>query len=335
MPKREKDCWAGQLVDMVETVKLLSRPQGATIAEIVANTSVERRTVYRIFKALERIGLPVHETAAGIMERQKRYQLDEGSVLKTPNLATLTFDEALSLYALRGNLGVYQGTMIEESVDAAFRKLGLILPPGFRRMMERYATLFIPTAKAAKDYSGVQETIDDLSFAMLNGKVCTVTYHSFYDDRDKTFTIHPLHFFERDGGLYLLCMVARFSSIRTLAVERIRSLDIVEQEFDYPEGFDPHELLDSAFNIIFDEPFDARIRFPSGQARYIKERRWAKDQEFIDEVDGSVVLAMRTSGRDEVKRWVLSFGSAAEVLEPAELRAEVKQEFEAAARRYD
>ena len=89
-------------------------------------------------------------------------------------------------------------------------------------------------------------------------------------------------------------------------------------------------MLESAFNIIFDEPFDVRIRFSAGQARYIKERQWAREQKFIDEPDGSVVLEMKTSGRDEVKRWVLSFGSAAVVLKPAELREDVREELKLA-----
>ncbi|WP_158414172.1 helix-turn-helix transcriptional regulator [Geobacter pickeringii] len=330
MLKREKDSWARQLVDMIETVKLLSRPQGASINEIVENTSVERRTVFRLFKTLEKNGLPVHEVATGIIERQKRYQLEEGAVLKTPNMAALNYDEILSLYALRGNMGIYSGTMIEESIDSAFRKLGLILPAGIRKAMERYATLFIPTVKAAKDYSAMQETIDELHYAMLNSKICTITYHSFHDDTEKTFNIHPLHFFERDGGLYLFAVAARFGNVRTLAVERILSLEIAEQEFTYPEDFNPRELLDSAFNIIFDDPIAVTVRFSADKVRYIKERRWASEQTITDEPDGSVILEMKTSGWGEVKRWLLSFGPVVEVLEPVKLREEVREELRAA-----
>ncbi len=38
---------------------------------------------------------------------------------------------------------------------------------------------------------------------MCNHAICLVEYHSFSDDRVKKFKIDPLHFFERDGWLYL------------------------------------------------------------------------------------------------------------------------------------
>jgi len=63
--------------------------------------------------------------------------------------------------------------------------------------------------------------------------------------------------------------------------------------------------------------------FSAEVARYIKERRWAKVQTIIDEADGSVVLELKTSGWYDVKKWVLSFGSEAELLEPEALRQEV------------
>lgn len=58
-------------------------------------------------------------------------------------------------------------------------------------------------------------------------------------------------------------------------------------------------------------------------ARYIKERRWAKEQIITDGPDGSVILEMKTSGWMDVKKWILSFGADAEVLVPTDMREEV------------
>lgn len=106
------------------------------------------------------------------------------------------------------------------------------------------------------------------------------------------------------------------------------------QGFTRPEGLDPRELLDSAFNLTHDDPLEVKIRFSADQARYIRERKWAKEQSIIEQADGSIILEMNTSGRWEIKRWVLSFGGEAELLEPAELRKEIAEELRNSLARY-
>ena len=88
--------------------------------------------------------------------------------------------------------------------------------------------------------------------------------------------------------------------------------------------------MESAFDIVFDDPVKVSVWFSPDQARYIKERKWSPKQEILEQEDGSIVLKMETSGWWDVKRWVLSYGSHAKVLEPEELRKEVAGELKAA-----
>jgi WYL domain len=56
---------------------------------------------------------------------------------------------------------------------------------------------------------------------------------------------------------------------------------------------------------------------------YIQERQWAPDQKITKRKDGSIELLIKTSGWYDVKKWILSFGAEAELLEPEALRQEV------------
>lgn len=328
MPKREKDSWAGQLIEIIEAVKLFSRPQGASNDEIAEEVGVSERQVYRIREALDRMGIVLNEIEGNLLTRAKRWQIGQNSLLKLPltDQLSLSWPELLSLYALYGSRGVFRGTDIEDELDSAFEKITTVLLPQSRKLLEQYASLFIPARRSVKHNEQVDELLDDLSWAAINHKTCNIHYFSFSDQRIKRFDINPLHFFERDGGLYLLVLVPRYNQLRTLALERIKEVEATDSTFDYPKELDPVGLLQSAFTLFYGDPVKVAIRFDADQAPYIKERQWAEQQEIMEQVDGSVVLKMNTSGWWDIKRWVLSFGSGAELLEPKEMRNEIYQE---------
>lgn len=338
MPRRYKKLWASQMVEIATAVRLLSRPQGASIQELEDELGVGGRTIYRMKKTLEAlIDAPLNEIE-GDVSSEKRWQYPDNFTFKFPMTRELGLEtpELIALYLLRMNSGLFSGSSIAKDLDSAFTKIGTALSPAARTMLDNYSRLFVSIPKTPKDYSDHTEIIEELSIAMLERLTCTVTYATFSEDdvTEKRYNINPLHFFERDGGLYIFAIITRYNDIRLLAVERIRDIDLTNHQFDWPEGFDPAELLHSAFGLFLNDPVTVRIRFTPSQARYIKERQWAKTQSITDEPDGSVILTMETSGRYEIKRWVMSFGRDAELLAPPDLRESIRKDMAAMATYY-
>ena len=68
------------------------------------------------------------------------------------------------------------------------------------------------------------------------------------------------------------------------------------------------------------------IRFSAGTAPLIRSRLWRSDQTVEELPDGGLILRMPVDGPNAVRRWVLSFGSGAEVLEPDGLRETMRRE---------
>ena len=315
-----------QLIRLLKTVDLLARPQGATINELCENIAVDRRSVYRIIETLQSMKFPVYDAKAPD-ERNKQWHLQSEYVKKMPNIflpeLKLTLSEMLALYLLKGEASLYKGTRLEAEALSAFNKIGAFLPSEVFKQLDKIKTLFIPQSKFAKDYSGKEEIIDTLADAILTQKVCMVSYFSFYDETEKHYLIEPLHFFESNGGMYIFVRVPKHDSIRTLAVERIRKIEKSEETFAYPDNFDPEKLLELSFDIIYDDPVSVRLWVSPGQAKYIRERRFFKNQTITENEDGSLILEIETSGRDDVKRWVMSLGAEATVLAPETLRNEI------------
>ena len=79
-------------------------------------------------------------------------------------------------------------------------------------------------------------------------------------------------------------------------------------------------------SLVYGDPIEVKIWFSAEQARFIKERKWSQTQKIKDQKDGSIILSMQTSGGWEVKKWVLSYGADAKVLEPEALKKEIVEE---------
>lgn len=318
--------WGRHLVKMLKAVDFLARPGGASMEELGEGLEVDRRTAYRIRETLEELNFPLYEDSSNL-DGRKRYRFEESYLKKLPNLnipeLNLTLSELIALYFIRGNSRMFHGTDIERDIESAFTKLDAFMPEGLGKRLEKVKTLFVPSAKFTKEYQDKEEIIASLTNAIFRQQTCEVKYHSFHDDQVKGFKIDPLRFFERDGGLYLFVRTTDYGSIRLLAVERVKTLLVTEDRFDEPEDFDPDAMLGGSFGLIFDEPTSYRIWFSAEKARYIEERRWSPNQEITHRDDGSIELAMSTSGWFEVKRWILAFGPEAELLEPEVLRQEL------------
>jgi len=322
-----------RLKKFIQAITLLSQPTGTTLDELEQRLAIKKRQVYRLLESLQDdFGFVLTEEK--LDGGGKRVSLASGqqrrlSEIKVPEIS-LNLDEVVALHFLRGHAKLFKGTEVGDGIERAFAKLATFVPEGLGEKLERVRSLFVPSTRFAKDYSGKETLIDTLAESILSQTTCTIEYHSFTDDVIKKFNIDPLRFFERDGGLYLFVRVTRFGDIRTIALERIGEIEATETKFSYPDDFDPETVLENSFGMFFGDPVEVAIRFSASQARYIKERQWAKQQQITDNEDGSINLRIKTSGWYDVKKWILSFGLDACLLEPKHLRQDIRNELKQA-----
>ncbi len=115
-------------------------------------------------------------------------------------------------------------------------------------------------------------------------------------------------------------------------MERVKVLD---KGFAPRRDFDLGAFLAQAFQVSMGEkPAGVAVRFDANQAPYIRGRQWHASQKITEHRDGGLTLRMRTSGLGGVLRWVLQYGSHAQVLAPKELRRAAAEQIKAMAERY-
>ncbi len=319
------------LVQLIRTLSLLSRPQGATKKEMADDLGLSIRSVSRSIQVIEELGVPVYDDHSSL-EREKRWRIESDYISRMPNLdlpkIALSLPEIISLCMLAGESVIFRGTDISHNINAAIAKLMLFVPEDTRTELSALKRIFICKTMGSKTYAGKEDIIRILTEAMLDRTACKITYHAFYKDEIKDEDIGPLHFYENRGGLYLFAQKLKSKAIRSYAVERIRRIRPLNRPVAYPPDFDPEQTLNSAFDLTHGEPVTVKILFSKDEARYIKEKSWSPNQHILDNPDGSIVLTMTSSGYRDLKRWVMSFGKEARLLEPEDMKKDIEAELE-------
>ena len=86
------------------------------------------------------------------------------------------------------------------------------------------------------------------------------------------------------------------------------------------------DFMRHSFKVMHDEVYTVKVRVSPGWARWVGEKIWHESQKAKMNGDGSLELMFRVAGLDEIKRWILSFGPEAVVVEPEALKEMVRKD---------
>lgn len=215
-----------------------------------------------------------------------------------------------------------------------------VLLPDMEQREDATKTLASSLTKGSIDYTKHQVHIDTLLKAMTDNFVCRVSYQAPYNKKPSTYSIAPLRIIAYHESLYLKSWLVPdkgtaepiFDDMR-LAVHRLKEVKITQRKFHVPEK-DKDHVVKTTFGVIDEGNFTVKVKVASESAIYINERQWSADQKIKQYKDGSLKLEFTATSEPEVIAWALSFGPYMEVLEPKELREEMRQRLEATLARY-
>ena len=301
-----------------------------TIDELASRTGVTTRTIRRDLEALQSAGFPLFdETYDG-----KKYWTLEHRAFRRLDETGFTLAELSALYFSRTLVECLAATPFQQDVRRAFDKLAGALTPGMRQFLDRLPLVMQAKAEpGAHPASARSREMSQLLEATLNHRRVAMRYHSFSSDREKDYRIEPYRVVFAQGALYVVAFVPEYGQVRTFAVDRIRSLSLLE------ERFEPMDMEEDAFahslGVHHGPPERIEIVFEPAIARYVKERMWHTSQEIEEEAGGSVHMTLNVSNDFALRSWILGFGPLAKVVSPQSLAALIVEELEGARRRYE
>jgi predicted DNA-binding transcriptional regulator YafY len=302
-------------------IRLLEARRSMTLDDLAEECDVDRRTIHRDLNAVQEAG---YTLTSEWQEGKKVYSF----LSKSRNIPPITFtlNQLMSLYLLR-SLGVHlAGTPFQAEIDELFRTITSVLPDRYAAHLERIARVSLPLLHGARDYSSAAAFIVGLQRALLHQYRVHLVYAKKGKGTPETYDVDPYTLVFHKGGIYLLGLVHNRGGMRLFALERVRGIEVTRQRFEIPEGYKPETHFSSAFGLVNDTPMKVRVRFSPEVAHTVKERIWRPGQRLRTDSGGRVTVEFVATGEMELVSWILSYGMHAEVLDPPELRQEVKRQ---------
>lgn len=230
--------------------------------------------------------------------------------------------ELLALLVAQRALEQYRGTPFHRQLEVAFGKLagGLRDKISFSPADELRAVSFKNIGLGKTDLT----VFNTLSAAVLRHEEVVLDYRKPGETKSAQRRVRPYHLANRENSWYLVAFDLERDALRTFALPRIGAAEATKVSFTRPEDFSPEKFFSSALGVMGGEG-DHRvvIRFDATVAERVREREWHESQEMRELAGGGLELKLRLGALMEVEQWVLGWGAAAEVIGPAELRANV------------
>jgi predicted DNA-binding transcriptional regulator YafY len=293
---------------------------GLTVAELAEQFKVSSKTVSR--------DLEVLETEGHAFERVPQ---DEGPLrvrlLDVPlKPLQLSLRERYSLLAARRVFDALEHTPLHEDVRSVFAKIAQSLPVERKKELESFEQRFVYLPDAGiKSYEDKHEVLDALLSGVLYRARVAYVYRNA-QGKTHSAELEPYSLVLYRQGLYVVGRRADQAKARVFAVERfVEATYRRGQSFEVPSDFRVERFFEGAFGIFQGgESTRVVIQFAASAADAVRARVVHPTQKLVDADDGGLTLHMEVENLQQVLPWVLSWGAAARVLEPASLRAQVE-----------
>ena len=317
-----------QMVRILALARLLMEGASPTIYQLAARFKTRRETIYRDLRTLEEAGVPVIPDESGHLSRPR---IDPAFRKLLPPVPLTSEEVAALLWVVKQ---ARPRQPFRASLSGALAKLQALIPTKEGRLAMALEGTVEERDRGVKDYVGLEATILQLVKAIVERRRCLVEYHAPWRDEPTRFPYDPYRLFNFQGGLYCIGQVSAYGGTTTLAVDRIRAIEETNQTFTVDPGFDWKRYEAEAFGVVWEKPKTVVVRFSADQAPYVREREWHPTQKIRTLRDGRVELTFRAGGAFEIIRWALSWGSAAQLIQPKSLRQRIAEELRAATRLY-
>ena len=185
------------------------------------------------------------------------------------------------------------------------------------------------------NYPG-KEFLQDLYTSIKEYQQIELVYKRFNSDKANKRVVHPYLLKEYKHRWYLVAYVDAKKGLATYALDRIQSLNILEDDFIIDSNFKPLQFFKYSFGItqVENDFFKVLLKFSSAQKGYLMTQPLHSSQKLISEDKDSFTIGLEVYLTYELIETVLSYGEDVLVLQPEELKKIIHKRLLKAVKQY-
>lgn len=295
---------------------LLQSRKKITAQQLADRFETSIRTIYRDIRVLEEAGVPVG-AEAGI-----GYYLMDGYSLPP---VQFTKEEAGAMLTAEKLVGKFGDVSLNKEFTSGMNKVRAVLrstDKDFVETLEQHISVqsmrpLVDTAEFPNKF------ISTIQQALVEQRLIEINYFSRYNEEATKRIIEPIGLCYINGSWHLFAWCRLRNAVRDFRPDRIKSLKLLDEKYNKAQ----HPLLQEVMRE-FNSPQHVKrivIKLDNKVSKYYSDIKYFLG--FISETknDTHSELLFNYHSLAGFARWMLHWGNHAEVVEPDELKAELKK----------
>jgi predicted DNA-binding transcriptional regulator YafY len=291
---------------------ILNNP-GVGVSRLSEKCGVSERTIYRDIIAISEAHIPIY--------------YDNGyHILDTTRMPPLNFssNELIYLYNILKSTShtVALGDVASRLADKLRRHLPGIL-----------SKTYIDFQPQSTDTTSIARNFEKIEKAINNFTVISMRYTSL-NGRSSRRNVHPYGLAFRRHGWYLIGLCENRGEIRLFRLTRISFIKLTKKNFVKPVDFSIKDFLDESWGVFRGPLRHFKVKFSGPAAIAVSSTRHHKNETIEKKGRDTVIYSVDARGEEEFLNWMLSYGEYAELIEPKDLRGEIKNRLRDVLKKY-
>lgn len=284
-------------------------------AEIAERFNISLRTVYRDVRALQEAGVPVGAEAGTGYYLVEGYHLPPVMFSREEAAALLTGEKLMAKLSDHSNRKEFSNAM--QKIKAVLRGSEKDFLESLEDNIEVVSRRRVPGDEFPNRF------LSDIQYSLGKQQILQLDYFALHNEALTKREVEPIGIIYMSSNWYLVAWCRLRHGYRNFRMDRIKNVSVLAETYDRGRHITLKEYIDK-YAEYDARPYEVKVRFPSAFARRIGEQKFYYGMIEEQIVGECTEMTFMAPCLEWFGRWLLTWGSAAEIIAPVELMEKMR-----------